>query len=370
MKSQKKEITFEILENSELDKISEIGMDGIMLNESDKTRILKASRDKYEKSLTDNSSFRTEDNYKEVKVYRQNRLKTIIPAVICNVALIFLVIGVINVLKKDDYNITVTPPATESTEIQTTTQSDVTTSVTVTNQTFSEYIAVPDFSNCNTIEEVNELASEYGLVVQQKFSWSDDIPGTIIEIFPPANETIKAGSDIIAIISIGPLYDFENADGTREILETLEDLFDKIPDFNKPLINKGYFIYDINDNSTDEYWLFGDTKDLNQLHIFTLNESEYELSVSLTSTEGFKLCESLDAIWTTSESDNNYTNNIYQISDNDEITMIDSFKCIQDTENNPVSYWHNEKEITENEYTELIKNYNQFDWIIPRPKSY
>ena len=82
MKSQKKEITFEILENSELDKISEIGMDGIMLNESDKTRILKASRDKYEKSLTDNSSFRTEDNYKEVKVYRQNRLKTIIPAVI------------------------------------------------------------------------------------------------------------------------------------------------------------------------------------------------------------------------------------------------------------------------------------------------
>ncbi|MBQ3565982.1 MAG: hypothetical protein IJA12_02270, partial [Oscillospiraceae bacterium] len=57
-------------------------------------------------------------------------------------------------------------------------------------------------------------------------------------------------------------------------------------------------------------------------------------------------------------------------ANNDEITMIDSFKCILDTENNPVSYWHNEKEITENEYTELINDYSQFDWIIPYAEPY
>lgn len=442
MKSQKKEITFEILENSELDKISEIGMDGIMLNESDKTRILKASRDKYEKSLTDNSSFRTEDNYKEVKVYRQNRLKTIIPAVICNVALIFLVIGVINVLKKDDYNITVTPPATESTEIQTTTQSDVTTSAPVKyvtvpmvdtsftveqftarleeegfnvqyvyqysdiifegdilgtdpighskvaegstvkiiislgngknsteyfgeldNQTYPEYNKVPDLCNCKTFEEAINLASESGFYVQQKFTWSDDLPGTIIETYPPANETLKTGSTVLIITSRGPMYVIEG--------DILDNVFSKLPDYDEPLLNKCYILFDFNNNSSSEYWIFGNTKDLNYLHIFTLNESEYELSASLTSTEKFKICGPLNAIWTTSESDNNYiTNNIYQLSRNDEITMITSFKCGLDTEKNPVSYWHNEKEITENEYTELINDYSQFDWIIPYAEPY
>lgn len=57
-----------------------------------------------------------------------------------------------------------------------------------------------------TAEQAMARLNEEGFEVQQKYTWSDDVPeGNVIETYPPANQEMKEGSMVILVISRGPM---------------------------------------------------------------------------------------------------------------------------------------------------------------------
>lgn len=133
----KKEIGFDILENSGNDVIEKIGTDDIMINDKERKRILEMSKQKYNAAMNADAAV-TQDSISGVEEYSRHSISRIVSAVVCTAAAALLVCTGILMLRNNNNTGPEKPDPIISTEMTTNVSTDTSTKNTRTTATSSE----------------------------------------------------------------------------------------------------------------------------------------------------------------------------------------------------------------------------------------
>lgn len=133
--SDNKKIGFDILENSDINEITEIGADNMIIDKSARDRMLKITKQKYREERKNmlkeqrNDNISEEDAVTGVENYSRRRVTRIVYTALCSAAAIALVAGSIIMLSRKS---TVTPHLPDPIDQVSTTTVTGTTTVTTT----------------------------------------------------------------------------------------------------------------------------------------------------------------------------------------------------------------------------------------------
>lgn len=179
--SDNKEFGFDILENSDMKTIEDIGTEKIIMDKKDVDRILKNTMKKYEKqkkqSITSDINEVTNedaDSVSGVEAYKHRHIPQIIFIALCSAAAFALVFGGIAMLgRKKQIIPEIQNPITEvtSTTITVASSTNKTTSTAVTtNVTGTETATETSSNNTTTEENTTTAASTTGTTSEKKTS--------------------------------------------------------------------------------------------------------------------------------------------------------------------------------------------------------
>lgn len=137
-----KEISFDILENSDINKLEEIGADSMMIDKSARDRMLKITNQKYKvekeimnKEQRNENISENEDAVTGVETYRRRGISRIIYTALCSAAALALVCGSIYMLSRKNGVVDTPPEPLE--KASTTIVSDITVTASATKSTVS-----------------------------------------------------------------------------------------------------------------------------------------------------------------------------------------------------------------------------------------
>ena len=240
--SDNKIFGFDILENSDMNTIEEIGTDKMDIDKKDMERILKNTMKKYEKEkqkpdMTDDTFSENDegsDPVSGVEIYNRKKLPHIIFVALCSAAAVVLTIGSIAVLNHRNVMV----PNNNDPIVE------VTTSVTRT----SALITAKTTSSGTPVTTVKETEKATETTTQTTASSSDDTT----TVTTSSEQNYSGQSDIF--VHNNPKT--ERTDITQEELDSARmEIMDKLMNTQTALWNIRYAYFDLNNDTIPELFL-------------------------------------------------------------------------------------------------------------------
>lgn len=218
----KKEIGFDILENSGNDIIEKIGTDDIMVTEKERKRILEMSKNKFNAAMNADAAI-TQDSISGVEEYSRPSITRIISAVACTAAAALLICTGILMLKHNDSTGPEKPDPLIATELTTDTTTNTSTDTSTntnstsaaTHQTYQTHTTYTDMRTADPQFTETTIVTNPPVVLDTSTVSTEDLEAARIKALDKCVDSAMATSIDYKMCDI-------NGDSIPELIVSIE----------------------------------------------------------------------------------------------------------------------------------------------------